>query len=296
MTYEVGKIGIKFLWIMQITWNINRENPNAALNILNPDDTNSFYYSVFNKNFYPRAAAEIYGKLFTPEEQTKLQELMAELEKEEASLIQNANSKVSETMKKYMEIAEQLKKERSSKLKEEGTATGITCTIFKKIPVPALNLLALIEIKQEYFPESYHFFKEMLEELNGSGGEYYTKEENPPKKQPEKDENKPDNPNENPENKDPKKQNGPENNQNPNGTDNNETLRTLKNQTISSITAALNKNPPLTNSELSSQYQDWENSINQFSDEKQINLLKRGILSYIQGQRKKKIKNQTAEE
>ncbi|CAI2183518.1 18973_t:CDS:2 [Funneliformis geosporum] len=218
-------------------------------------------------------------KIFTPNEQKKLQELIAELKKEEGSLISSASSKVNEIINEH-------KKE--------------------SIPLHDLNIEvnAPSEAEPECFSQSYISFEQMLrdleqhartydeEEIKGffskaleeleklakkvkdkkksnetkkedttNLGEEKVKNETPPEKTPnqnqsEGDKNVPTDSKEKSEG-----QNNSENNENtnePNNTDfpNLANLQTLKTQAISEITTALNQIPPLTSSDLSSEYQN----------------------------------------
>lgn len=209
--------------------------------------------------------------------------------------------------------------------------------VFENIPSSALNLLGLIEVNPERFPESYNLFKRMLgklnqgEELYNQGdikkhfskaleelenlvksvknkkkpdetkkeetanlGEENVRNETPPNQnQSEGDKNIPTD-----SDKKSETQNNSENNENTNepNNDTSSNLQTLKAQAISDINVALNQTPPLTNSDLSSKYQNWESKINNLSDEAQINFLKTSVLFDIQDQRKEKIKKQTTDE
>jgi hypothetical protein len=288
--YKTGKIGRKFLKVMKINHNFqNLHDPNiqSLADLIKidgslSDDENSFKFSVYNPCHYPRMANEIMEKLFASDKKSKLQELIAELEREEASLITSASSEVRETIKKCRSAPGQGIIEK--------TETNIVCEIFEKIPSDALNLLALIKIKPEYFPQSYISFEQMLNDFNRDDGRYYgqgeiegyfsealkelekvventkKKKEKPtnspqpePTNQDQPKEEKKDTPTNSSEN--PESQNNSKNDQTPNETNeppspNLANLQALKDQVISNITATLNQIPPLTNSDLPSEYQD----------------------------------------
>ena len=290
MTYKTGKSGRKFLKVMAIKHNFEElHNPNIKKladfikfdNSL-PDDENSFRNSVYNPCHYPRMANEIMEKLFASEKKSKLQKLIAELKREEASLITSASSEVRETINKCRNDPNQGIWEK--------TETNIVCEIFEKIPSDALNLLGLIKIKPEYFPQSYISFEQMLNDFNRDDGRYYgqgeiegyfsealkeleklvenvkKKKEKPtnspqpePTNQDQPEEEKKDTPTNSNEN--PETQNSPKNDQSPNETNeppspNLANLQALKGQVISNLTATLNQIPPLTNSDLPSEDQD----------------------------------------
>ncbi|CAG8613997.1 11617_t:CDS:1 [Ambispora leptoticha] len=245
-----------------------------------PNNKNSFKYSVYNPCHYPRMANEIMEKLFASQK-SKLSELITELEKEEASLITSAQQEVKNTIDSCRNNPHQTDMEKKE--------TNIVCEIFEKIPACALNLLVLIKIKPEYFPQSYISFEQMLNDFNREdGGRYYgqdeikgyfsealqeleklvkktkKKKEEPmespqptPANQDQPEEEKKDTPTNSGENpatpNSPKDQTPKETNEPPPNLAN---LQALKDQTISEITAALNQIPPLTNSDLPSEYQD----------------------------------------
>lgn len=101
MTYNVGVIGQKFLAIMEVKYNWEYYKPGAILESLSGNKKENFKDSIFNPNFYLRAADEIMKKIFTSDEKNRLQELIAELKEEEASLIAGASSKVSKTINEH---------------------------------------------------------------------------------------------------------------------------------------------------------------------------------------------------
>src|SRR5688572_21090934 len=101
MTYGIGKIGRRFLAIMGIKYNDHYFAPDTIFSRLsNEEDRNKFKDSVFNPNFYSRAATEIMGKIFTPAEQEKLKVLMAELAKKDNALAANASSEIKKIINK----------------------------------------------------------------------------------------------------------------------------------------------------------------------------------------------------
>jgi hypothetical protein len=100
MPYKINEMGYIFLKIMEIEFNFDLQDPNAILDFIKRDK-GEFRCSVYNPNFYPRAAKEIMDKLFTSDEQKKLKTLMTELKEAEVSLITNASSAVEEIMNKY---------------------------------------------------------------------------------------------------------------------------------------------------------------------------------------------------
>ncbi|CAI2198214.1 4685_t:CDS:2, partial [Funneliformis geosporum] len=283
-------------------------------------DQEAFKISIFNSNFYSRAAGEIMEKIFTSDEKEKLKNLIEGLEKEENSLIVSARSEVSKTINEH--------KNRTLSLHDYNSLN--------------FDLLGLIKVDKENFPQSYNLFERVLNTLNqdkelydqgkikehfsqaleeleklvksvkskkkpnktkkeesANVGEENVENETPPEQTPpnqnqsEGDKNVPTDSNEKPEG-----QNNSENNENTNepNNDTSSNLQTLKTQVISEITAALNETPLLNNSDLSSKYQDWENEINNLSDEKDINFLKTSVLFDIEDQRKEKVKRQSTGE
>jgi len=73
-------------------------------------------------------------------------------------------------------------------------------------------------------------------------------------------------------------------------------LNQQRNQVISEITQALHQEPPLTNSELSPQYQNWEEQINQLTDFQKMTSLQDRVLADIQARRQDKISAQKTKE
>ena len=176
---EIKEMGQKFLAAMEIKKNY-KEFRDTSIKIESladfakvddkldkKDVKNSFYFSVHNPFHYPRMAKEIMEKLFTSTERSELPKWLADLGKEDATLITNADSAVKETIREC----------RKGPFPpndygiEEG-ATEIVCKIFEEIPSCALNLLGLIKINPERFPQSYVLFARMLKDFNGKARGY----------------------------------------------------------------------------------------------------------------------------
>ncbi|CAI2189862.1 9462_t:CDS:2, partial [Funneliformis geosporum] len=283
MSYKIGTIGQRFLLMMEVDYNQNYFNPSTMFENLSGNKKNLFQDSLFNPNFYLRAADEIMEKIFTPDEKNRLQELIVELKEKEASLIASASSKVSKIMNEHKS---------------------------QSLPLHDYNNLnfSLIEINPERFPESYNLFKQMLKDTE-QGTRFYDKNEikgffskaleelekfakdvkdkkksNETKKEEtanlgeEKNQSEGDKHNPTDSKEKPEGKNNSENNENTNESNNTDSpnlakLQTLKTQAIAEITAALDQIPPLTSSDLASD-----------------------VLFDIQDQRKAKIKKQTTSE
>lgn len=98
--YKIGENGRRFLEVMEVEYNSKPYNPNAVLEDIS-GGRESFRNSVFNSNFYLRAANEIMEKIFTSDEKEKLQDLIKVLEEKNAPLVASASSKVSEIMNEH---------------------------------------------------------------------------------------------------------------------------------------------------------------------------------------------------
>src|SRR6185312_4243277 len=169
MTYNIRIIGYKFL-LFSIKVEFEHDeyfNPGTIFEILTKEKREKYKKSIYNPNFYSRAADEIMKKIFTPGEQEKLQNLIAELKNKEASLIASASSKVEEIMNQHRSETAPLCDLKTVKEEEfEKVIKGIVVKVFENVPPYALNLLGLIKINPERFPQSYNLFKEMLDQLN----------------------------------------------------------------------------------------------------------------------------------
>ncbi|KLL02533.1 MAG: hypothetical protein MRERC_1c143 [Mycoplasmataceae bacterium RC_NB112A] len=306
--YKISEMGQKFLAVMEIKRNYkDLRDPSikdfADLTKSYDDKLDkqnvkeSFYFSVWNPHHHPRMAKEITEKLFTSTEESKLRELLEDLKKEDDALITSANSEVRATIERGRE--ETFPGDTYGLKKME---VGIVCEIFERISTHALNLLGLIKIKPEHFPQSYTLLEQMLKDFNERKRDYdqseikgiFTKalqeletlvEKSKEKKKKPEEKETPSNPKKNPE-----KQKNPNDDQKPNKNDKPD-LTLLKNESVSAIKIALNQTPLLTNADLSPEHQDWENRISNLSEEGQINLLKNRILMDIQDRRNEKIKN-----
>lgn len=101
MKYSIGIIGQQFLLSLGVRFNDKNFDPGAILKGLSPKEEESFKYSIYNSNFYSRAAGEIMKEIFTPDENEKLKKLIEEFENQESSLISKASSKVDKIMNEH---------------------------------------------------------------------------------------------------------------------------------------------------------------------------------------------------
>src|SRR5688572_5602036 len=101
MNYEIAIIGYRFLGIMKMKYNTEFFAPGTVFESLVPGKKIEFEESMFNPNFYSRAADEIMKIIFTPDALEKLIKLIAELEEKDSALVVTANSEIREIINKY---------------------------------------------------------------------------------------------------------------------------------------------------------------------------------------------------